>query len=82
MAKECAHFKEVIFYGWHNGYAHYGRIRHPYICIHTLSSVRAYVGAEGLWSKAQKDAAYSLQKYGRSHDEQDYKDYQGFLKYL
>ena len=41
--------------------------------IRTLSSVRALVGAEGLWSKAQKDAAYSLRKYGRSHDENDYK---------
>src|SRR5436305_1594038 len=47
--------------------------------IRTLSSVRAYVGAEGLWSKAQKDAAYQLQKYGRSHNEQDYKEYQRFL---
>jgi len=48
--------------------------------IKTLSSVRALVGAEGLWSKAQKDAAYHLQKYGRSHDEQDYVAYQSFLK--
>jgi hypothetical protein len=28
--------------------------------INTLSSVRAYVGGEGLWSKAQKDALYQL----------------------
>ena len=28
--------------------------------IYTLSSVRASVGAEGLWSKAQKDAVYAL----------------------
>lgn len=44
-----------------------------------MSAVRAYVGAEGLWSKAQKDAAYTLQKYGHSHDE---KDYQTYLNYL
>ena len=30
--------------------------------IHTLSSTRALVGAEGLWSKAEKDAVFSLQK--------------------
>src|SRR5580698_3176963 len=47
--------------------------------IHTLSSTRALVGAEGLWSKAQKDAVYSLTKYGYTHDE---KDYQKYLKLL
>lgn len=31
-----------------------------------LSSVRAYVGGESLWSKAQKDAIYHLQKYAAS----------------
>jgi diguanylate cyclase (GGDEF)-like protein len=31
-----------------------------------LSSVRAYVGGESLWSKAQKDAVYHLQKYTAS----------------
>jgi len=43
--------------------------------IHTLSSTRALVGAEGLWSKAQKDAVYSLTKYGYTHDEKDYQQY-------
>jgi diguanylate cyclase (GGDEF)-like protein len=33
-----------------------------------LSSVRAYVGGESLWSKAQKDAVFHLQKYAASHD--------------
>src|ERR1700742_4940623 len=47
--------------------------------IHTLSSTRALVGAEGSWSKAQKDAVYSLTKYGYTHDE---KDYQKYLKLL
>jgi len=48
--------------------------------INTLSSVRALVGAEGLWSKAQKDATLCLQKYGTSHDEKDYRAYQNCLR--
>ena len=35
-----------------------------FFCLSTLSSVRAYVGGEGLWSKAQKDAVFHLYKYG------------------
>jgi len=31
-----------------------------------LSSVRAYVGGESIWSKAQKDAVFHLQKYAVS----------------
>jgi len=31
--------------------------------IKIFSAVRAYVGGEGLWSKAQKNAAYYLIKY-------------------
>ncbi len=48
--------------------------------INTLSSVRTLVGAEGLWSKAQKDATLSLEKYGVSHDEKDYQAYQNYLR--
>ncbi len=51
-----------------------------WFAIKTLSSVRAYVGGEGLWSKAQKDAGYCLQKYGRTHNEQDYLAFKEFLK--
>lgn len=47
--------------------------------VHILSSTRALVGAEGLWSKAQKDATYSLTQYGYTHNE---KDYQQYLKLL
>ncbi|MDB5225833.1 MAG: hypothetical protein JWN78_26, partial [Bacteroidota bacterium] len=47
--------------------------------IHTLSSVRALVGAEGLWSKAQKDASYNLRKYYRTGDEADYLAFQKFM---
>jgi len=43
--------------------------------INTLSAVRGYVGAEGLWSKGQKDAIYNLRKYVRSGDEADYQAY-------
>jgi diguanylate cyclase (GGDEF)-like protein len=32
-----------------------------------LSSMRAYVGGESLWSKAQKDAVFHLQAYATSH---------------
>lgn len=43
-----------------------------WFAIHTLSSVRALVGAEGLYSKAQKDGVYQLSKYYRTHQEADY----------
>src|ERR1700749_39232 len=48
--------------------------------ISTLSSVRAFVNGEGLWSKGQKDAAFSLLIYARAHDEKDYQDFRNFLK--
>lgn len=51
-----------------------------FFSIHTLSSVRAYVGGEGLWSKAQKDALYQLLKYARTHDEADYIKFESFMK--
>ncbi|HTB30598.1 MAG TPA: HAMP domain-containing protein, partial [Bacteroidia bacterium] len=47
--------------------------------IHTLSAARALVGAEGLWSKAEKDALFSLQKYSYTHDEMDYQHYRNML---
>jgi PAS domain S-box-containing protein len=48
--------------------------------INTLSSVRAYVSGEGLWSKAQKDAMYQLLRYSRSYDEVDYQKFKEFMK--
>ncbi|HEY4150069.1 MAG TPA: ATP-binding protein [Chitinophagaceae bacterium] len=48
--------------------------------INTLSSVRAYVGGEGLWSKAQKDALGQLIKYARTHNEADYQQFLTFMK--
>jgi len=40
-----------------------------------LTSTRAYVGGEGLWSKAEKRAVFSLVRYARSHAESDYQEY-------
>src|ERR1700759_229419 len=51
-----------------------------FFSINTLSSVRAYVSGEGLWSKSQKDALYELSKYARTHDEADYEKFKFFLK--
>ena len=43
--------------------------------MNTLSSVRAFVGGEGLWSKAQKTATLSLQKYAQTSDPQHYREF-------
>ena len=40
-----------------------------------LSSVRAFVGGEGLYSKAQKDAVLYLSHYAKSQDETDYQKF-------
>jgi len=40
-----------------------------------LSAARAYVGGEGLWSKAQKQAVYSLNRYADSRAESDFRTY-------
>lgn len=47
--------------------------------ITTLSAVRSYVGGEGLWSKAQKDAMMHLREYAHTHNEQNYTAFKGFL---
>jgi signal transduction histidine kinase/HPt (histidine-containing phosphotransfer) domain-containing protein len=44
-----------------------------------LSGVRAYVGGEGLWSKAEKDAVVSLRTYTTSRNEADYQRFLAFL---
>lgn len=48
--------------------------------LKVMSAVRAYVGGEGLWSKAQKEAVNNLIKYSRSYDESDFNNYLEFLK--
>jgi diguanylate cyclase (GGDEF)-like protein len=40
-----------------------------------LSSMRAYVGGESLWSKSQKDAVFHLQKFAGSHDPADLREF-------
>jgi diguanylate cyclase (GGDEF)-like protein/PAS domain S-box-containing protein len=40
-----------------------------------LSATRAYVGGESLWSKAQKEAVYSLNRYAQTGADADYADY-------
>ena len=45
-----------------------------------LSATRAYVGAEGLWSKAQKDAVYYLNRYAGTRSETDYERYLEAIK--
>jgi diguanylate cyclase (GGDEF)-like protein/PAS domain S-box-containing protein len=44
-----------------------------------LSAARAYVGGEGLWSKAQKQAVYSLNRYADSRAEADYQFYRAAI---
>jgi diguanylate cyclase (GGDEF)-like protein/PAS domain S-box-containing protein len=45
-----------------------------------LIAVRAYVGGEGLWAKAQKDAIRSLEHYVISRDEEDYNSCRRFIQ--
>jgi signal transduction histidine kinase len=51
-----------------------------FFSLNTLSSLRAYVGGEGLWSKAQKDAVFHLYRYGVSRTDNDYKLFQQFMQ--
>jgi len=43
--------------------------------ISIVSASRAYVGAESLWSKAQKEAVYSLYRYAQSGSELDFEGF-------
>ena len=43
--------------------------------LEIVSATRAYVGGESLWSKAQKEAVYSLFRYAQSRSEADYLAY-------
>lgn len=48
--------------------------------MNTLSAVRAFVAGEGYWSKAQKDAIFSLQKYAITQDDKYFLDFNEFMK--
>ncbi len=50
------------------------------ISMDILSATRAYVGGESLWSKAQKDAVFYLNRYAATHSETDYERYQEAIK--
>ncbi len=45
------------------------------ISLEVLSTIRAYVGGESLFSKGQKNATYYLAQYTVSHSEDDYQLY-------
>jgi hypothetical protein len=47
--------------------------------MYALSGVRAFVGAEGLWSRAEKDAMYYLVRYAHSANASDYQTYQALI---
>jgi len=44
--------------------------------VDLLSAGRAFVGAEGQWSRAQKDAVFYLTRYAQTHDEALYDSFQ------
>ncbi len=50
------------------------------ISMDILSATRAYVGGESLWSKAQKDAVYYLNRYAATRSETDYERYLETIK--
>ncbi len=47
--------------------------------MEVLSAARAYVAGEGLWSKAQRDAVYSLALYAQTREPMYYERYQQAL---
>jgi signal transduction histidine kinase len=47
-----------------------------YVGMETLSTLRAAVGGESMWSKAQKDAVYQLSLYATSGDNEHYVQYE------
>ena len=49
------------------------------ISLDTLSSVRAYVAGEALWSKGQKEAIYYLNRYAETGDALAYRSYQNAI---
>jgi diguanylate cyclase (GGDEF)-like protein/PAS domain S-box-containing protein len=49
-------------------------------CMATLSSMRAYVGGESLWSKAQKDAVTHLRQFARNGDLGEFRKFRAALE--
>ena len=50
------------------------------LSIEILSSVRAYVNGEGLWSKAEKESVLFLARYASSHSEGDFLRYREAMR--
>ncbi|KAF3996562.1 PAS domain-containing sensor histidine kinase [Glaciimonas immobilis] len=50
-----------------------------YLSTNIMSSVRAYIGGEGLYSKNQKEAVLFLNQYAVSHNESDYRKFLGAI---
>lgn len=50
------------------------------VSMNIQSAARAYVASEGLWSKAEKQAVYSLRRYAQNRDTDDYAAFQRFMK--
>ncbi len=50
-----------------------------FAAIAVQSSVRGYVAGEGLWSKAQRDAVYLLERYARTRNPEYLKQFEGAL---
>lgn len=51
-----------------------------FFAMNTLSAVRAFVGGEGVWSKAQKNAVYYLLRYSTTRKESHYNQFLEELK--
>jgi diguanylate cyclase (GGDEF)-like protein len=51
------------------------------LSIELLSTIRAWVGGEGLYSKGQKNATYYLAQYAVSHSEEDFRQYLTAIAY-
>ena len=51
-----------------------------FFAMATLSSVRAFVAGEGLWSKAQKNAIHNLYQFALTRDENNFKEFQDLMQ--
>jgi diguanylate cyclase (GGDEF)-like protein/PAS domain S-box-containing protein len=50
-----------------------------FVSLEVLSSVRAYIAGEGLWTKGQKNAIYFLDLYNQTGDPQYYNHYRSAI---
>jgi diguanylate cyclase (GGDEF)-like protein/PAS domain S-box-containing protein len=59
-----------------------GLLFFAHYAIGLMSASRAYVGGEGMWSKAQKEAVYALHRYATDRDPRDHDQYQRALRVI